>query len=179
MKISKQAIMRNAGWDEKTFKKEYAKFSAKVKNLNRLTNSHYNAMNELNYSILEPENATIKSIQEMSSARKGTTQRMRQVAKDYVENRFSGLMRDNSDIKAQFEKIGTLQPTKTGKMRKYSLRQFNAYTKKYLKKLDKSRKSDPLISSDATMEELDRLESDETESTIYEINDEEYSDIFE
>ena len=114
----------------------------------------------------------------MSSARKGT-QRMRQVAEDYVENRFSGLMRDNSDIKAQFEKIGTKQPTKTGKMRKYSLRQFNAYTKKYLKKLDKLRKSDPLISSDATMEELDRLESDETDSTIYEINDEEYSDIFE
>ena len=44
--------MKNAGWDEKTFKKEYAKFSAKVKDLNRLTNSHYNAMNELNYSIL-------------------------------------------------------------------------------------------------------------------------------
>ena len=83
------------------------------------------------------------------------------------------------EARAQFEKIGTKQLTKTGKMRKYSLRQFNAYTKKYLKKLEKERKSDPLISSDATMEELDRLASNETESTIYEINDEEYSDIFE
>lgn len=168
--------MRNAGWDEKTFKKEYAKFSAKVKNLNRLTNSHYNAMNELNYSILEPENATIKAIQKMSSSRKGTTQRMKQVAKDYVQNRYSGLIRENSEIKAQFEKIGTKQLTKTGKMRKYSLREFNAYTKKYLKKLDKARKYDPLISSDATMEELDRSETD---ATIYEMNDEEYFDIFE
>ena len=179
MKISKQAIMRASGWSEKQYKSEYSKFSAKVKNLNRLAGTHYNASNELYYSLKEPENATIKAIQEMSSARKGTTQRMRQVAKDYVENRYSGLMRDNSDIKAQFEKIGTKQLTKTGKMRKYSLRQFNAYTKKYLKKLDKVRKSDPLISSDATMEELDRLASNETESTIYEINDEEYSDIFE
>ena len=176
MKISKHTIMKNAGWDEKTFKKEYAKFSAKVKNLNRLTNSHYNAMNELNYSILEPENATIKAIQNMSSSRKGTTQRMRQVAKDYVQNRYAGLMRENSDIKVQFEKIGTEQLTKTGKKRKYSLRQFNAYTKKYLKKLDKARQSDPLISSDATFEELDRTETD---ATIYEINDEEYFDIFE
>ena len=179
MKISKQAIMRASGWSERQYKSEYSKFSQKVKNLNRLAGTHYNVSNELYHSLKEPENATIKSIQEMSSARKGATQRMRQVAKDYVENRFSGLIRENSDIKAQFEKIGTKQPTKTGKMRKYSLRQFNAYAKKYLKKLDKSRKSDPLISSDATMEELDRLESDETESTIYEINDEEYSDIFE
>ena len=171
--------MSKSGWSEQQYKREYAKFSAKVRNLNRLTNSHYNASNELYYSLLEPDNATIKAIQEMSSARKGTTQRMRQVAENYIQNRYSGLMRDNSDIKAQFEKIGTKQPTKTGKMRKYSLRQFNAYTKKYLKKLDKARQLDPLVSSDATMEELDRLESDETESTIYEINDEEYSDIFE
>ena len=171
--------MSKSGWSEQQYKREYAKFSAKVRNLNRLTNSHYNASNELYYSLLEPDNATIKAIQEMSSARKGTTQRMRQVAENYIQNRYSGLMRDNSDIKAQFEKIGTKQPTKTGKMRKYSLRQFNAYAKKYLKKLDKSRQSDPLISSDATMEELDRLASNETESTIYEINDEEYSDIFE
>ena len=179
MKISKQAIMRASGWSEQQYKREYAKFSSKVRNLNRLAGTHYNASNELYYSLKEPENATIKSIQEMSSARKGTTSSMRQVAKNYIQNRYSGLIRENSEIKVQFEKIGTKQPTKTGKMRKYSLRQFNAYAKKYLKKLDKSRQSDPLISSDATMEELDRLASNETESTIYEINDEEYSDIFE
>ena len=94
---------------------------------------------------------------------------MRQVAKDYIQNRYSGLIRENSDIKAQFEKIGTKQPTKTGKMRKYSLRQFNAYTKKYLKKLDKTRRNDPLIGSDATIEELEN--QTETETTLYEIND--------
>ena len=168
--------MSKSGWTEQQYKREYAKFSAKVKNLNRLTNSHYNASNELYYSLLEPENATIKAIQEMSSARKGTTQRMRQVAENYIQNRYAGLIRENSDIKAQFEKIGTKQPTKTGKMRKYSLRQFNAYTKKYLKKLDKARQSDPLISSDARIEELDRTDTD---STIYEINNDEYFDIFE
>ena len=176
MKISKQAIMSKSGWTEQQYKREYAKFSAKVKNLNRLTNSHYNASNELYYSLLQPGNATIKSIQAMSSSRKGTTQRMRQVATDYIQNRYSGLIRENSYIKEQFEKIGTKQPTKTGKMRKYSLRQFNADTKKYLKKLDKARQYDPLISSDATMEELDRAETD---ATIYEMNDEEYFDIFE
>lgn len=175
MRISKQAIMSKSGWTEQQYKREYAKFSAKVRNLNRLTNSHYNASNELYYSILEPENATIKAIQEMSSARKGTTQRMRQVAENYIQNRYAGLIRENSDIKSQFEKIGTKQPTKTGKMRKYSLRQFNAYTKKYLKKLDKARQSDPLISSDATIEELDRTDTD---ARIYEMN-EEYFDIFE
>lgn len=171
--------MRASGWSEQQYKREYAKFSSKVRNLNRLASTHYNASNELYYSLKEPENATIKAIQEMSSARKVTTQRMKDVAYDYIKNRYSGLIRENSDIKAQFEKIGTKQPTKTGKKRKYTLKQFNAYTKKYLKKLDKSRQSDPLVSSDATMEELDRLESNETESTIYEINDEEYSDIFE
>ena len=175
MKISKQAIMSKSGWTEQQYKREYAKFSAKVKNLNRLTNSHYNASNELYYSLLEPDNATIKAIQEMSSARKGTTQRMRKVAEDYIQQRYSGLIRENSDIKAQFEKIGTKQPTKTGKMRKYSLRQFNAYAKKYLKKLDKARQSDPLISSDATIEELDQTDED---ATIYELNEDEYFDIF-
>lgn len=175
MKISKQAIMSKSGWTEQEYKREYAKFSAKVRNLNRLTNSHYNASNELYYSLLEPENATIKAIQEMSSARKGTTQRMRQVAENYIQKRYGGLIRENSDIRVQFDKIGTKQPTKTGKMRKYSLRQFNAYTKKYLKKLDKARQSDPLISSDASIEELDRAD---TSATIYEMNDE-YFDIFE
>ena len=176
MKISKQAIMRASGWSEQQYKREYAKFSSKVRNLNRLAGTHYNASNELYYSLKEPENATIIAIQKMSSARKGTTQRMRQVAEDYIKNRYSGLIRENSEIKAQFEKIGAKQPTKTGKMRKYSLRQFNAYTKKYLKKLEKARQSDPLISSDATFEELDRTETD---ATIYEMNDEEYFDIFE
>ena len=175
MVISKQSIMRKSGWTEQQYKREYAKFSAKVKNLNRLTNSHYNASNELYYSLLEPENATIRAIQEMSSSRKGTTQRMRKVAEDYIQQRYSGLIRENSDIKAQFEKIGTKQPTKTGKMRKYSLRQFNSYAKKYLKKLDKARKSDPLISSDATIEELDQTDED---ATIYELNEDEYFDIF-
>ena len=176
MKISKQAIMRASGWSERQYKSEYAKFSSKVRNLNRLAGTHYNASNELYYSLKEPENATIKSIQEMSSARKGVTKSMRQVAKDYVENRYSGLMRDNSDIKAQFEKIGTKQPTKTGKMRKYSLRQFNAYMKRNLKKIEKNRRLDPLYNYEQAFEES---ETTETDATIYEINDEEYFDIFE
>ena len=176
MKISKQAIMRASGWSEQQYKREYAKFSSKVRNLNRLANTHYNASNELYYSLLEPENATIKAIQEMSSARKGTTQRMRQVAINYIQNRYSGLIRENPEIKAQFEKIGTKQPTKTGKMRKYSLRQFNAYMKRNLKKIEKNRRLDPLYNYEQAFEES---ETTETDATIYEINDEEYSDIFE
>lgn len=168
MKISKQAIMRKSGWTEQQYKREYAKFSAKVKNLNRLTNSHYNASNELYYSLLEPDNATIRAIKEMSSAKK-ITANMRKVAESYVFDRYSGLMRNNPEIKAQFEKIGTKQLTTTGKMRKYSLRQFNSFVKKYLKKLDKARKSDPLVGSDATFEELEN--QTETETTLYEIND--------
>ena len=176
MKISKQAIMRKSGWSEQQYKREYAKFSAKVRNLNRLAGTHYNASNELYYSLLEPDNATIKAIQEMSSARKGTTQRMRKVAENYIQNRYSGLIRENSDIKAQFEKIGTKQPTKTGKMRKYSLRQFNAYMKRNLKKIEKNRRLDPLYNYEQAFEESETTEAD---ATIYEINDEEYFDIFE
>lgn len=176
MKISKKAIMRQSGWSETQYKREYAKFSAKVKNLNRLAGTHYNASNELYYSLVEPENATVRAIQQMSSARKGTTQAMRNIAEDYIKNRYAGLIRDNPDIKAQFEKIGTKQMTSTGKMRKYSLRQFNAYTKRYLKKLDKARQNDPLISSDATLQEIDQ--SSETDTTLYDVNYDEIFDIF-
>ena len=168
--------MRQSGWSETQYKREYAKFSAKVRNLNRLAGTHYNASNELYYSLLEPENATVRAIREMSSARKGTTQAMRNVAEDYVKNRYSGLIRDNAEIKAQFEKIGTKQMTSTGKMRKYSLRQFNAYTKRYLKKLDKVRQNDPLIGSDATMQEIEQ--SSETDATLYDVNFDEIFDIF-
>lgn len=177
MKISKQAILRASGWSETQYKREYAKMVGKVRNLNRLAGTHYNASNELYYSIIEPENATVKAIQSMSSARKGTTTAMRDVAFDYVEQRYSGLLRENPQIKEQFEKIGTKQMTKTGKMRKYSLRQFNAFTKRFLKKLDKARQTDAMIGSDVTMQELERSES-ETESTLYDVNLDEF-DIFE
>ena len=176
MKISKQAIMRASGWSEQQYKREYSKFSAKVKNLNRLAGTHYNTSNELYYSLKEPENATIKSIQEMSSARKGTTSSMRNVAKEYVEQRYKGLLNAIPEAREQFEKIGTKQPTKTGKMRKYSLRQFNAYMKQNLKKIEKNRRLDPLYNYEQAFEES---ETTETDATIYEINDEEYSDIFE
>ena len=176
MKISKQAIMRASGWSEQQYKREYSKFSAKVKNLNRLAGTHYNTSNELYYSLKEPENATIKSIQEMSSARKGTTSSMRNVAKEYVEQRYKGLLNAIPEAREQFEKIGTKQPTKTGKMRQYSLRQFNAYMKRNLKKIEKNRRLDPLYNYEQAFEES---ETTETDATIYEINDEEYSDIFE
>ena len=129
--------MRTSGWTEQQFKKEYAKFSQKVKNLNRLTGAHYNAMNELNYSLLEPENATIKAIKEMSSSHKGTTQRMRDVAYDYIKDRYRGLIRDNAELREKFNQIGTKQPTKTGKMRTYTIKNFNALAKRYRKRLDK------------------------------------------
>lgn len=176
MKISKKAIMRASGWSETQYKREYAKMAGKVRNLNRLAGTHYNATNELYYSLIEPENATVKAIQKMSSARKKTTSAMRDVAQDYVQERYSGLLRDNWQIKAEYEKIGTKQPTKTGKMRKYTLRQFNAFTKRFLKKLDKARQTDALIGSDVTMQELDRV--DDTESTLYDVNLDEF-DIFE
>lgn len=176
MKISKQAIMRASGWSEQQYKREYAKFSAKVRNLNRLAGTHYNASNELYYSLKEPENATIKAIQEMSSARKGTTSSMRNVVKKYVEQRYKGLLNAIPEAREQFEKIGTKQSTKTGKMRKYSLRQFNAYMKRNLKKIEKNRRLDPLYNYEQAFEES---EITETDATIYEINDEEYSDIFE
>ena len=62
-------------------------------------------------------------------------------------------------------------------MRKYTLRQFNAFTKRFLKKLDKARQTDALVGSDVTMQELDRMQ-DETESTLYDVNLDEF-DIFE
>lgn len=178
MKISKQAIMRASGWSEQQYKREYAKFSAKVRNLNRLAGTNYDARNELYFSLKEPENAMIKLIKKMSSSRrKKPSNPMRAVAKEYVANRYSELMRENSDIKAQFEKIGTKQPTKTGKMRKYSLAQFNSYAKKYLKKLEKARKNDPLIGSDVSLEELEK--ASEADGEIFEANEEEYRDVFE
>ena len=106
MKISKKAIMRASGWSETQYKREYAKMAGKVRNLNRLAGTHYNATNELYYSLIEPENATVKAIQKMSSARKKTTSAMRDVAQDYVQERYSGLLRDNWQIKAEYEKIG-------------------------------------------------------------------------
>lgn len=179
MKISKQAIMNKAGWTEKQYKREYAKYSAKVRNLNRLTGSHYDVKNEIYYSLIEPDNATVRAIKEMSSSRKKTTTAMRDVAKDYVENRFKGLIRDNAQIKAEFEKIGTKQLTSTGKMRKYSLRQFNAFAKRYVKKLDKAREKYALAGSDETIEELEKISRNETDTTLYEMNNDEYFDIFE
>lgn len=176
MKISKQTIMRNAGWDEKTFKREYAKFSAKVKNLNRLTNSHYNAMNELNYSILEPENATIKAIQKMSSSRKGTTQRMKDVAYDYVANRWKGLINASPEIKEKFDQIGKYVKTASGKTRKFTIKNFNAYAKRFIKNIEKNRRHDPLYSYETFNNDFEETEDD---ATIYEMNDEEYFDIFE
>lgn len=176
MKISKKAIMRASGWSETQYKREYAKMAGKVRNLNRLAGTHYNATNELYYSLIEPENATVKAIQKMSSARKKITSAMRDVAQDYVQERYGGLLRDNWQIKAEYEKIGTKQPTKTGKMRKYTLRQFNAFTKRFLKKLDKARQTDALIGSDVTMQELERV--DDTESTLYDVNLDEF-DFFE
>lgn len=155
MKISKKAIMRLTGWSEQQYKREYSKFAGKVRNLNRLAGAKYSTTNELYYSILEPENATVRAIKEMSSARKGTTASMRKVAYDYVEERFRGLIRDNAEVKEMFEQIGKRVPTRTGKMRKYSLKQFNAFAKRYAKKLSKAREKNILIGSDYTMQELD------------------------
>lgn len=177
MKISKKSIMRATGWTEQKYRKEYSKFASKVKNLNRLAGTNYDVKNELYYSLKEPENATIKFIQKMSSSRKNISKPMRAVAKEFVANRFSSLMRENEDIKAEFEKIGTKQPTKTGKMRKYTLAQFNSYAKKYLKKLEKARKNDPLVGSDVSLEELEK--ASQADGQIYDANEEEYRDIFE
>ena len=168
--------MRQSGWSETQYKREYAKFSAKVKNLNRLAGTHYNASNELYYSLVEPENATVRAIQQMSSARKGTTEQMKQVAYEYIKERYSGLIRDNELIRHKFDQIGKKYLTSSGKWRKYSLRQFNAYAKQYLKKLDKARQNDPLIGSDATMQELEQ--TSETDTTVYDINYDEIFDIF-
>lgn len=177
-KFTKQQIMKRAGWTEQQYKREYAKFSAKVRNLNRLAGTHYNASNELYYSLLEPENATIQSIKEMSSARKGTTQNMREVTYEYMRERWRGLIRDNEQIREQFEKIGTKQMTSTGKMRKYTVKQFNAFAKRYAKKLDKARNKNAMAGSDERIEELEKYYDTETERTIIYENDN-ILDIFE
>lgn len=173
MKISKQSILRKTGWSEQQYKREYAKYSAKVRNLNKLTNSHYDVKNEIYYSFVEPDNATVQAIKEMSSSKKGITQSMRDVAYDYVKERWRGLIRDNAQIKEEFEKIGTKQMTKTGKMRKYTLKNFNAFAKRYAKQLEKTRRKDPLAGSDERIEELERYYR-ESESAVNQANDEIY-----
>lgn len=175
MKISKQAIMRKSGWTEQQYKREYAKFSAKVKNLNRLTNSHYNASNELYYSLVEPENATIRAIQEMSSTRKGTTQRMKDVAYDYVVNRWKGLINASPEIKEQFEQIGKRVKTASGKTRKYTIKNFNAYAKRFVKNVEKNRRLDPLYSYETFNNDFEQTEED---GPVFEANEEDYSSIF-
>ena len=174
MVISKQSIMRKSGWSEEQYKREYAKFSAKVKNLNRLTNSHYNASNELYYSLVEPENATIRAIQEMSSSRKGTTQRMKNVAYEYMSNRWKGLINASPEIKEQFAQIGKRIKTKNGKLRKYTIKNFNAYAKRFVKKIEKNRRVDPLYSYE-TYSDYDQTEED---GPVFEANEEDYSSIF-
>ena len=176
MKISKQAIMRASGWSEQQYKREYSKFSAKVRNLNRLAGTHYNASNELYYSLKEPENATIKAIQKMSSSRKGTTQRMKDVAYDYIANRWKGLINASPEIKEKFDQIGKYVKTASGKTRKYTIKNFNAYAKRFVKNVEKNRRNDPLYSYETFNNDFEQTEED---STIYEINDEEYFDIFE
>lgn len=181
MKISKQAIMNKSGWTEQRYKKEYAKFSAKVKNLNKLAGTHYSATNELYYSLIEPDNATVRAIREMSSSRQPkATASMREVAKDYVENRFRGLIRENAEIQEKFEQIGKRVETSTGKMRKYSLRQFNAFVKRYTKKLDKARERNAMVGSDETMEDLEKYARGEEDAILQETNEEfNIFDIFE
>lgn len=168
--------MRASGWSETQYKREYAKMAGKVRNLNRLAGTHYNTSNELYYSIIEPENATVKAIQAMSSARKGTTTAMRDVSKEYVAERYRGLMQAIPELREQFEKIGTKQPTSTGKMRKYSLRQFNAFVKRGLKRIEKNRRLDPLYNYEQAFQQDEDVS--ETESTLYDVNLDEF-DIFE
>ena len=175
MIISKQSIMRKSGWSEEQYKREYAKFSAKVKNLNRLTNSHYNASNELYYSLVEPENATIRAIQEMSSSRKGTTQRMKNVAYEYMSNRWKGLINASPEIKEQFAQIGKRIKTKNGKLRKYTIKNFNAYAKRFAKNVEKNRRADPLYSYETYSGVDDQSDED---GPVFEANEEEYSSIF-
>ena len=175
MKISKQAIMNKSGWTEQQYKREYAKFSAKVRNLNRLTNSHYNASNELYYSLLEPENATIRAIQEMSSTRKGATQRMKNVAYEYMSNRWKGLINASPEIREQFEQIGKRVLTKSGKLRKYTIKNFNAYAKRFVKNVEKNRRLDPLYSYETFNNDFEQTEED---GPVFEANEEDYSSIF-
>ena len=168
--------MRQSGWSETQYKREYAKFSAKVRNLNRLAGTHYNASNELYYSLLEPENATVRAIREMSSARKGTTQAMRDVAKDYIEQRYKGLMQAIPEAREQYEMIGKQYVSSTGKTRKYSLRQFNAYMKRNLKKIEKNRRLDPLYNYEQAFQQE---ETTETDATVFDINEDYYDEIFD
>lgn len=167
--------MSKSGWTEQEYKREYAKFSAKVKNLNRLTNSHYNASNELYYSLIEPENATIRAIQEMSSTRKGTTQRMKNVAYEYMSNRWKGLINASPEIKEQFEQIGKPVKTKSGKLRKYTIKNFNAYAKRFVKNVEKNRRLDPLYSYETFNNDFEQTEED---GPVFEANEEDYSSIF-
>ena len=179
MKISKQAIMRASGWSETQYKREYSKFAGKIRNLNRLAGTHYNVRNELYYSITQPENATVRAIREMSSTRKGTTSAMRETAYDYVADRFRGLIRDNAEIKEKFEMIGKKYITSTGKVRKYSLRQFNAFAKKYGRALNKAREKYALVGSDEILKDVESYFSKDADAEIYQANYEEYENIFD
>ena len=98
-RLTSEKIMREFGLTKRQFRSEYEVFRRRVQNFNRITGFNYSPLKEYRYSKLYPENATIKTIKDITSTPNKQTFQTVKTAENYVLGRFRGLI--NSSIELQ------------------------------------------------------------------------------
>lgn len=135
---SSKSIMKDFGLSRSEFRSQYEVFRRRVSNLNRITGSNYSPIKEFRYSLLNRESSTIRLIEKISSTPKATSARSIEIGKQYVTNRYSGLIERNPVLKSLSEKIGE----------NYTPADFDRDARKVADNLKKARERDALIGSD-------------------------------
>ena len=95
---SRNAIMKEFGLTKGQYRSRYEVFRRRVSNLNRLTGSNYSPIKEFRYSLLNKESTTIKLIEKMPSSPSLNSVRSLEVSKQYVLNKYSGLIEKNPEL---------------------------------------------------------------------------------
>lgn len=143
---SAKSIQKRFGLTPNQYRSQFNVFERRVNNLNRLTGTNYNARREFRYSKLFPESETIKTIQSVSSTPNANSVKTINASKQYLENRYQGLMNSSPALREKFNNIG-----KDG----YSLKDFNEDAKESAERLKNARRTDALVGSEEFFNESD------------------------
>lgn len=136
---SAKAIQKRFNLSETQFRREYNAFSRRVANLNRIAGTNYSAIREYRFSKLFPDTTTIKSINSIPTTKNASSDSAMESVKDYLENRFDGLMNANPKLKEKFDSIG---------QNGYSVSDFAKDAKQFGDSLNESRHNDPVVNSE-------------------------------
>lgn len=97
-KLTSKRVMQEFNLTRNEFRSQYEVFRRRVAQFNKITGSNYSPLKEFRYSKLYPENATVRTIQRVSSSPK-ISQSSINISTEYVIGKFKGL--ENVSVELQ------------------------------------------------------------------------------